>query len=583
MNKEWFDMHDLRKKQFQKSIWIPLRASFKRINEGKFGYKGYRQEFFGCGSVLLPIEYKDNAKKLTWSDIGISHNHRSYVEDDIYYPADLFQNYNDGSKGIHPILDQERLDDQHSTWFVQQDIILALKLRKENESWICPEDGYTEVIREKYDEDGQCLQIEIKSNYLRDYLCARNMFLYITSFYERDYVTDDILNLKWNEGEDRYNSDFDRWECRVTPIHEGGHPFGESVAVFHVERNDLDEDDDIPDLSSIPTDSNTKGENWEKKFEGRKLYSLMAEYWHNELIFPMEKSVKVRGDDVESTNYFIIDAEGLKVNGDALIDSGKWLWFKPDVIVALSHQKAGKLMFYSRDTGGVSCFYGDHIHFGVNDIGLITVYAKDIGFLPDWQQKIWAGYNIAPEGGVSKELLASQVRATRASTQAPEEFIFEGINYVNYLSKEKLNIDIFRKHDSISDLVKKTHRFRSLDQQTFYSLAKDLARLTADSLDTESMQSICKPPKGTKWGSLKTLENLLSQKVENDMARKITSALVGIYELRHADAHLPTSSIEDSFSLLNIDRKLPFIFQGYQLLHDCVSSIYGIAEVLKRW
>ena len=583
MDKKWFEMHDIRKKQFNRSVWIPLRASFYKTREGQFGYKGYKREFFGCGSVLLPMGYKDNAKKLTWSDIGISHNHRSYIEEDEYFSADTFKDYRDGIKGIHPVLDQENLDEQSSTWYVNQDLIIALKLRRENNIWVCPEDGYTEVIRQKYDENGKCELVEIKASYLRDYLCGRNMFLYITSFYERDFITEEIAELKWTEGEDKYYSEFERWECRVNPIHEGGNPFGESVAVFHVERTDIDEDDDIPDLSNIPNDENTKSESWERKFEGKKLYFIMGEYWYNELIMPSKNSPKVRGDEVPSTNYFIIDADNTKVNGDDLVDSGKWLWFKPDVIMALSHQRAGTLSFYTRDTGSVSCFYGYNIHFGINEIALINVYAKDIGQLPDWQQKNWAGYNVAPEGGVSKELLASQVRATPATTQAPESFIEEGMKYINHLSMKKLNIKIFRDHDIVTDLVKKTHRFRSLDQQTFFGLAKDLARLTADSLDTESMQTVCKPPKGTKWGSLKTLENLLSQKIDNDIARKITAALVGIYELRHADAHLPSSSIEESFTLLNVDRTSPFIIQGYQLLHDCVSSLYRVAEVLKRW
>jgi hypothetical protein len=61
------------------------------------------------------------------------------------------------------------------------------------------------------------------------------------------------------------------------------------------------------------------------------------------------------------------------------------------------------------------------------------------------------------------------------------------------------------------------------------------------------------------------------------------SALVGAYELRHADAHLPSSDLDDALALLKVDTSLPTIFQGYQLLHACVSSIYGMVEVLQKW
>ncbi len=67
-----------------------------------------------------------------------------------------------------------------------------------------------------------------------------------------------------------------------------------------------------------------------------------------------------------------------------------------------------------------------------------------------------------------------------------------------------------------------------------------------------------------------------------DFIRKMTASLVGVYELRHADAHLP-SRIEDAFKLINVDRTLPFVHQGHQMLHQVVSSLYGILETLKRW
>jgi hypothetical protein len=279
----------------------------------------------------------------------------------------------------------------------------------------------------------------------------------------------------------------------------------------------------------------------------------------------------------------MIDAEGTRVCGKDLVDSGKWLWFKPEVMMALYHRRGGSLSFYTKQTGSISCSYGSGVHFGVNKLGLINVYAKDVGLLPEWQQQIWAGCNTAPEGGVSDELLASQVRARPAETLAPETFLGKAIQQANTLSEEKLGIKIFREHEEVPNLLKRAHRFRSVDEASFYSLAKDLARLTADSLDTEAMQSIVPPPKNTKWGSLKSLENLLASKNDRDLIRKITAPLVGVYELRHADAHLPSSQLEEVFELIKVDRSTPFIYQGYNLLHEVVIGLYGVIDSLKRW
>ncbi len=583
MNQDWFEMQDIRRRNYNKAVWIPLRAVFHNEHNGKYGYEGYKKDFFGSDSIAVPTIKMELAKKLGWMDIGISHQHSGYIEDEMYIPVDIYKDYSSEFKGVHLVLEQMSHDDEPHIWHLNQDLVLTLGLKREKNSWVCPQDGYTEVARLRVADANKPILLEIKAQYLKDYLCAREMSLYMTHFYSRDFITNDASFIDWKDGSSSDENETDRWKGSVISIHEGGNPFGEKMAVFHVARTDVEEADDVPDISGIPTDENTKGDSWERKFEGRKLYRVLGELWRNEIIEPGKQSVKVRGDEVASTVYFIVDAEGSKVCGGDLIDAGKWLWFKPEVIMALCHRRGGALSFYTQQTGSVSCSYGCGVHFGVNEIGLINVYAKDVGLLPEWQQQIWAGYNVAPEGGVSSELMASQVRAEPADTQAPEKFLPKAIEEVNQLSQEKLGIKIFRNHEIIPELLTKTHRFRAVDEASFYALAKDLARIIADSLDADAMQSIVPPPKKTKWGSLKSLENILASKYDRDIIRKMTASLVGVYELRHADAHLPSSKIETAFELINLDRSLPFVHQGHQMLHNVVSSIYGVAEGLRKW
>ncbi|WP_163574070.1 hypothetical protein [Halomonas faecis] len=583
MNQDWFEMKDIRRKSFAKSVWIPLRTVLHNEKQGKYGYEGYKEDFFGTGSVAIPVDKIDSAKKLGWMDVGISHEHSGWVEDGEYIPAEVYRDYSGEFEGVHLVLEQRTYDDSPNIWHINQDIVVTLGLVQEGNSWVCPKDGYIEVVRLKKADDSAPALIEIKSQYLKDYLCARGLALYMTHYHNRAIICDDASHISWRDGYSQESNEQDSWEGIVREIHEGGYLFGEKMAVFHVSRTDVDESEDVPDISGIPTDENTRGESWERGFDGRKLYRISGELWRNEIIMPGTVSPKVRGDEVEPTVFFITDAEGNKSCGRDLVDSGKWLWFKPELMMALYHRRGGHLSFYTAQTGRVSCSYGHGVHFGVNELGLINVYAKDVGLLPEWQQQIWAGYNVAPEGGVSAELLASQVRAEPADTQAPEEFLSKGIEEVNKLSQEKLGIKLFQNHNAIPELLEKTHRFRSIDEASFFALAKDLARLIADSLDAQAMQGIVSPPKGQKWGTLKSLEHLLASKYNREFVRKITASLVGVYELRHADAHLPSSKIEDAFSLIEIDRDLPFIHQGFQMLHHVVSSVYGVAEGLRRW
>lgn len=582
MKQEWFDMNDIRRKNFSRSVWIPLRAFDNTESEGKYGYLGYKEELFGCGTIAVPSSKIELAKNLDWSDIGIN-EHSSYVEDDEYVSADSHKIYGEDYIGLRLVIDQRSFDDKPPIWHLNQDFVIALGLVRENNVWVCPQDGYAEVARLKVDNEGEPLLLEVKAQYLKDYLCARNMCLYMTMFFRRDAIYEDMSFLAWPNGNNKYENDSYLWEGRFMEIHEGGHPFDTQMSVMHVARTDVDESDDVPDLSAIPNDENIKSKSWVTRFEGKKLYRVMGELWRTEVIEPAKFSPKVRKDDVTSTVFFTINAEGTKVCGKQLIDSGKWLWFKPDVIMSLYHRRGGILAFYTSQTGCVGASNGYGVHFGVNKLGLICVFAKDIGLLPEWQQQIWAGFNITPEGGVSEELLASQVRATPAETQAPEPFLAHVFQQLNELSEDKLGIKIFREHAIIPDLIKKTHRFRSIDEASFYSLSKDLARLIVDSLDAEAMQTIVPPPKKTKWGSLKSLENLLASKYNVDFVRKTTASLVGVYELRHADAHLPSSKIEEAFDLIKIDKSIPYVHQGYEMLYQVVSSLYEILECLKMW
>src|SRR6185437_8283613 len=84
-----------------------------------------------------------------------------------------------------------------------------------------------------------------------------------------------------------------------------------------------------------------------------------------------------------------------------------------------------------------------------------------------------------------------------------------------------------------------------------------------------------------RLGSLKHLEKALAARVDDDDARRIMSALFGIYELRLGDAHLPTRKIEDAYRLADVDTSLIPIQQGEALIYAAARSIATIAHVAR--
>lgn len=580
MNQQWFELSDIRHRRFNKSVWIPLRA-LQDQSIGENGYLGYKEDFFGCASLAIPSENKDVVEKIELHDINLSNT--GYYQDGKYTSSDEYEGGTGEFIGLHLVLEQHINRAELIEWHLHQDFVLSLGLKRENDSWISPNEGYIEVARLRREANGKPYLLEVRAEHLKDYLCARNMELYIASFFSRKAVVGDASFISWSNGSCSDKTENESWEGRVLEIHEGGFPFGKKAFVHHVARTDVEETDDIPDMSGPPTDKNIKSSSWERGSKGRKLYTVIGELWRYEWIESAQISPRLKMDKPKSTAFFIVDEQGKKENRDTLEKERRWLWFKPDVIMALAHRRGGRITWYTRDTGSVCCSPDYDIHFGINHLGLVNAYAKDVARLPEWQQQIWAGHNVSPEGGVSSELLASQVRAEPAETQAPEEFLKRGIKTINELSMRKLNFSLFSEHELLPELFERTHRFRAVDDAGIFALAKDVSRLTADRLNITEMQRIAPPPSKTQWRSLKSLEHLLATKIDDKKARSLISPLVGAYELRHADAHLPGKETEESFALLDIDRSLPTVIQGYQLLHACVSSLYSVIDVLKNW
>ena len=206
---------------------------------------------------------------------------------------------------------------------------------------------------------------------------------------------------------------------------------------------------------------------------------------------------------------------------------------------------------------------------------------ESIGELPEWQQRVWAGFNITPDGGVSAELLASQVEATPARTQAPEAYLSDALDEINTVARKKCGTPIVRTGEQYRELLRTVNQFRGLDDLGLFSLAKELTRLTADSIDVGVLQRLVSPPKGERWGSLKSLQHVAARAIGEGDAHSLFSPLFKINELRQADAHLARGEIDAAFALLDVDRTAPHVFQSLQMLVACVSSLFRIAVALK--
>lgn len=575
----WPDFRSVVRRRIARRTWIPILLS--RSNEvGKYPQVGWRSSFEGVHTLVVGRELREKIGSYSWSNDS---HHAPWASQQVYKPFDEYWQTDESESRLgFRLVSRQSLPDRDQVYHLHHDFIFALNLAYENGCWVRPCENYVEVAREIRDSQGKICGIEAKAEFLSDYLAARNSILRISSFSNQEFVTK-ISEVPEDFQEVEEHFEGGKLEFRRLDLDHTGDVAGAGVAVFRVARTDIDPEEDVPELGP-ETNDNTDGESWSFTRGQAVAARLMADYWRDEIFESSNGSIRVRGDDLPSNVTFVVDASGQRMSADRLDneDVGKWLWFKPDIVASLAQRRGAELNWYSRYTGGISTPSDPAVHFGINSSGLVTVYAYDVARLPEWERRLWGGHNIAPEGKVCAELLMSQVEVRPADTQPPEKWFPIVLDQVRDAWRQRFGTELFRNHDKYHEILSRCHRFRALNLDGLYALAKDVARVSADLIDEKAVLAASKSPPKENLRSLKALQLTVSELHDPDIVHHIFGPLFATYDLRLQDAHLPKSEIESRFKLLGIDRTEPTIFNGEHLLRHVVTSFDAIRIILQK-
>lgn len=584
VSQNWFEMSDVRRRRYANVVWIPLRLSETIIHQGEDNKLNSKCEIIGVNCVAIPIEHKEDCNGLNWTSVGLMHEGGPFAfSDGDYKHCEKYQENDHEDFGVDLVMVQHLNADLPVIWHVNQDMILALNLYPEGDFWVRPEEGYVQVIRQRRGDDGQVIAIEMKSEYLKDYLAVRGLALRLITYRQRTAILQDKSFITWGEDVINEETEIDRLSCRTYEVDAEGCIPDRSVSWFQSWRTDVDEEEDVP-VFGEENDDNTDYSSSSYRGRASQVYQkIEGELWRNEWLEPDSRSIRIREDEPEHELTYIVDAGGKKLKSSELNneDIGRYLWFSPDVMNKLTSVRGGGLSWYTDMTGGVWCSPSYKTHWGMNKSDLITVYAYDIAKLPQWQQGIWAGCNVTPEGAVSAELLAAQMKCQPADTKSPEDVLKKNIDYVNALFLEKTGVFLFRAHEKLEELFACVHRFNAKDREGVLRLAKDITRVTTERIDASHVRKAIKNDITGQLGSIKLLEKYLAQYINEVDAKTVLSSIVGIYELRGGDSHLPSSDITESFILAGVDLSLSPIQQGMKLLQSACEAWGGIASIIE--
>ncbi len=500
-------------------------------------------------------------------------------EDGHYSSIDQYE-YNDKEAiGVELVFEHTQHIVGGTLWILNPDLVVALHLIKEGNNWVRPEENFVVVAREVLDDKGNHRLIEIKREFLIDYLAARNLSLRLSYYRQRvenvaALESSEYANLENRQGQ----RDGGRFRLLISSLKD---IYGGSWASVRVWRTDVDADEDAPVMGPESGD-NTASESSQGQWNGYQGVRVEGEFWRDEWIEHQGQSMRVRGDTNHTLPTFIVETDGTRMASVDLDDEdiGRWLWFRSGVVTDLLDHRGFSLEWYTAETGGIRSTSGYVTHFGINSSDLITVYAYDVARLAAWEQHIWAAHNVVPDGKVSNELLAAQVRTQPASTHAVEDMLFRSMRMLEAGFRQEFSISLFTHDINDSAVMRQVSHFASTDQATLLRLAKELVRVFSDRLNVRELRKLSTHAEKEKLGSNKLLQNVLAQKVGADKARYIFGAITGAYDMRVGDAHPTGSNIGDAIKLAEIDENSSFLRQGEQLIHSFGRSVWWIGSCL---
>ncbi|MDP1027761.1 hypothetical protein Q5H91_11090 [Sphingomonas sp. KR1UV-12] len=538
LSPKFFELSDVR--AVEGRSWIALRHDEEIRHESPSDSVGGIRAYTGIATLAVLASDRATVDAFTWDDVDPS-AHRPSLDGGHYRPVDAHCDWSEERKvvGTRLVLAQAGSGGGFApeTWHLHQDLVFTLRLVREGDAWFRPEEGWIEAARLKRGEEGRPVLLEIRAEMLSDYLAARGMALFVSGYHERAAYFEAKPPYEWADEHRQVEAGRDSREAYVTE-------------------------------AEFPP-------------EPRYRFRALGALWRTEWWQPGTRSTRVRGDSEPGEATFAAGPSGERKTAEQCVGAMTYLAFQPSLVPALLRYRGGSLGWYSRETGGLAGA-DTGMHFGVNTLGLVTIFAKDIAKLDGWEQRVWAAHSTPLDGGVAGELWDTQMNCRPADTVAPETRLESALNGLNEAFQTRFGVPLLREHGSVAGILKRTHRFRAVEHDGLLALAKELNRLLMERLDLDALRGAASIGK-EKLGTLKALERLLERTLGQVDARTMMAPLFGINDLRNADAHLGSSQLESGLDRARVDhRHANPVEQGCQLLEAFVATVGDITIVISR-
>lgn len=535
----YFEMADVISGLYGKSTWTPLWA-YEIEKSGDEFTEYYHEEIFRIRTLLAPLENKERLVHAPWRNMDTDQVYACVDKGNYCKPGEYcFDSSNGESAGEYAVFNFYVHGAKQNEPVLNQDLIMALHLVRDGDEWLRPEEANAVVIRQVRKEDA-IVRIEILTEVLKDYLCARNMGLYIEEFRHRQEHTSEVVSYPWSS--------------------KG------TIVERYVENGQYV----------------WKGWLFRQESYNRVEGQLWKQHWVN----PACCSSRIWGDEEESIE-FIVASDGTRHTISSLDDDrygAIYLFFDAHIISRLRERNIS-VEWISRDVLDVSFTGHSAVRCGLSKNGHVFAIAADIARLELWAQRIWERENINPEDRSEyqgHELFRNQMCNEFLSGEAPEVRLPLVLNKLNDVFKKRVGFDLWKKIDEYENPVCKSSRLISVDEHGLLTLAKYLQKSLCERIDSAVLKRYINNDATTKeLPSIEVLEKAI-EKIDPSLdASSLVKFMRDINNYRQIDSHyMSKKNVSKKLSRIQLPQNVSYFEKGAWLIEHAILGVETLTKAI---
>ena len=555
----WFEMLDVRRNTYGDGEWTPLWV-YEVSHSGVEFSDSYKEEIYRIRTLLAPVTNKVVLLE-HWLDLDSDAVYPCVDKGHYCKPSSCYSDSSaEPAMGEYAVFGYAVGRGKSSDLLISQDLLASLRLVSDQETWIRPADGDLVVIKKEKDSNGKTVRISIRTEYLKDYLCARGMGLYIEEFRHRKEHDVDGRSITWHaspavERNVLRNGKYE-WEGWIFR-HQDVHSWQQIADTGNV-------------VLSAPQYYRVEGQ-------------LRKQLWIN----PASTSLIV-ADNAVTLEYYV------KPNGEkhtiSTLDDDEfgciYLFFRLDLV---GHVMAADvdIIWASRDVFRVRFPDGQNVLFGISRSEKCFCIASDIARLGFWEQNLAYGDNIRPEDQseyVDSELFRNQMMCEYLHTKAPETEFVRLLEELGTVFHGKTGADLWQVGANNECAIKGVTRFCSIDQDGFVRLAKNITVVMIERLNSKALKQYINGRVETAQlksiGLLSAAIFLIDSKIDG---RKQVEFMRNVNRIRQADAHWMTpKDTEERIGAIAMKDNQTWIEKGVSLIEYANQGLQGLISGLSR-